>query len=94
MRKIGLVALVLAGLLSQGAAAGAQEKGNWRAASKTAYSITGDVAFGDEKISINFSHYPVAQIRALTVTEVTAIFGAETTQTGPGESLPDKRAEG
>jgi len=66
--------------------AGAQqlEKGNWRAASKTAYSVTGDVAFGDEKISINFAHYAIAQIRTLTATEVSAIFAPETDDTGPG----------
>ncbi len=84
MRRIGLIAVVLAGCMGSVAAASAQQKGNWRAVSKTAYSITGDVAFGDEKISINFSHFAIAQIRALTASEVSAIFAPETTQTGPG----------
>jgi hypothetical protein len=76
----------ICGLMLVCSIAGAQqqEKGNWRAMSKTAYSITGDVAFGDEKISINFAHYAIAQIRALTATEVSAIFGPETNETGPG----------
>jgi hypothetical protein len=53
----------------------AQEKGNWRAASTTARSITGDVAFSDVKISINFSSYWIAQIHALDPAETKALFG-------------------
>ncbi len=37
-----------------GVPAVAQEKGLWRAESSTAQSITGDVAFSGEKMSINF----------------------------------------
>ena len=48
----------------------AQEKGIWRAQSKTARSITGDIAFAGERFSINFSTYPVAQIRSLTPDEL------------------------
>jgi hypothetical protein len=55
----------------------AQERGQWRAASKTAQSITGDVAFGGEKISINFASFTIAQIRPLSATEATTLFHAE-----------------
>ena len=53
----------------------AQEKGTWRAQSKTARSITGDIAFAGEKFSINFSTYPVAEIRALTPAELASLAG-------------------
>lgn len=62
----------------------AQEKGIWRAASKTAKSITGDVAFGDERISIYFSGYAIAQIRPLTPVEIGAAFDSDSTAGGSG----------
>jgi hypothetical protein len=52
----------------------AQENGNWRAASSTAKSITGDVAFSKEKLAISFSNYWIAQIRILKPAEVAAVF--------------------
>jgi hypothetical protein len=52
----------------------AQEKGQWRAASKTASSITGEVSFTDQKIYINFSAFTIAQIRTLSQAEATALF--------------------
>lgn len=72
------VALFLAG------DAGAQEQGSWRAASKTAESITGDVAFGEEKITIDYLTFPIAEIRALTPAEATALFDADTNAMGRG----------
>jgi hypothetical protein len=62
----------------------AQEKGMWRAASSTARSITGDVALSDEKISINFSTFPMAQIRSLDKAETSAAFNAVSTADGTG----------
>jgi hypothetical protein len=55
----------------------AQEKGIWRAASSTAQSITGDVALSEDKLSINFSGFTIAQIRALEPGELSAVFAAE-----------------
>jgi hypothetical protein len=57
--------------------AGAQEKGIWRAASSTAQSITGDVALSEDKLSINFSGFTIAQIRSLEPGELGAVFQAE-----------------
>lgn len=58
----------------------AQQRGNWRASSKTAQSVTGDLAFGDERLAINFMSYPIAEIRPLRATEVLAVFdGADAT---------------
>lgn len=68
-----LFAALLAGCLT----AGAQEKGYWRAASSTAGSITGDVAFSAEKIAINFSSFTIAQIRTLQPGELSALFAAD-----------------
>ncbi len=61
----------------------AQEAGSWRAASTTAKRVTGDVAFTDTKIYLNFSAFTLAQIRALTPAEITALFpGASDTGAG------------
>jgi hypothetical protein len=74
----------------------AQERGNWRAASKTAQSITGDVTFGNEKLTINFVGFPVAEIRSLKLAEIAAAFGGADANAGIGHlyrlSIPgDKR---
>jgi hypothetical protein len=57
--------------------AAAQDKGNWRAASSTARSITGDVALSDEKMAINLSYFTIARIRGLQAAEVSAVFDAD-----------------
>jgi hypothetical protein len=89
-----MVAVLAVGLMLLGAC-GAQEKGTWRAASKTANSITGDVALSDEKLMINFLSFPMAQIRALTPAEMGAAFDADTTANGRGNlyriSIPGDR---
>jgi hypothetical protein len=72
-RRIFLLLLVV----SLAGAAGAQEKGTWRAASKTAESITGDVTFGDDRVTINFASFPLAEIRSLTPAEAAAVFNAD-----------------
>ena len=48
------------------------ERGLWRAASKTASSVTGDLNFGNEKLTIEFSTFPLAQIRPLQLPEAAA----------------------
>jgi hypothetical protein len=62
----------------------AQERGTWRAASKTAQSITGDVSISTEKLSINFVNFPVAQIRSLKPAELKAAFDLDADPTGTG----------
>jgi hypothetical protein len=64
--------------------AGAQEKGIWRAASSTAQSITGDVALSEDKLSINFSGFTIAQIRALEPGELSSVFEADGGAGGSG----------
>lgn len=55
----------------------AQERGIWRAASRTAESITGDVVFSPDKITIDFSSFTIARIRDLEQGELRAVFDAE-----------------
>ena len=61
-----------------------QEKGTWRAASKTAHSITGDVAFGNEKMLIGLTGFPIAQIRDLQAAELGGAFEAPGDRAGKG----------
>ena len=62
----------------------AQDKGYWRAASKTAESITGDISLSDTKVILNFSSFTMAQIRALNSAEVAAAFDADINAGGNG----------
>jgi hypothetical protein len=61
-----------------------QELGPWRAANSTAESITGDVAFGETKIAINFSSFPLARIRALEPAEVSSVFDVDSSSGARG----------
>jgi hypothetical protein len=80
-RLLGVVpGLVLACCVS----AAAQELGPWRAVNSPAVSITGDVAFSDTKLAINFSSFPIARIRDLGPSEVNAVFEAEGSAGGGG----------
>jgi hypothetical protein len=84
MKRFKLLSVVFACSLSWSLPAVAQDAGYWRAESTTAKHITGDVALTDEKISINFSTYWIAQIRTLTPAELSAAFGAEANAPGSG----------
>jgi hypothetical protein len=64
-------------LLACCASVTAQELGYWRAASKTAESVTGDVAISDTKISINFSNFDIVRARDLEAAEVSSVFDAD-----------------
>ena len=72
MHRLTQAALVLTLTLSLPILA--QEKGLWGAASTTASGITGDVTFGNEKLTINFATFPLAQIRPLKFEELSAVF--------------------
>lgn len=78
------LAAVATCFLALSVALAAQEKGQWRAASTTAKSVTGDVAFTETKIVLNFNGFTVAQIRTLTPEEVTALFHTEAAANGTG----------
>jgi len=74
--------ILLSTILALGLTSAAQDKGAWRAMSNTARSITGDIAFSADKLSINYVPFTIAQIRALQPAEVSAVFNDGTT--GPG----------
>lgn len=95
MKSQTLLRIALASLLTCSSLT-AQEAGAWRAASSNAKAITGDVALSGQRVSINFTTYPMAQIRALTPAELAATFDAEPGAPGTGNlyrvSIPaDKR---
>ena len=62
----------------------AQEKGEWRALSKTAKAITGDVGFAAEKFGINFQSYTIANIRPAQPAELKAVFDLDAPPVGTG----------
>jgi hypothetical protein len=91
--KLSLYLLLGLGTALQGRA---QERGNWRPANKTAQSITGEVAFGNDKLTINFLSFIMAEIRPLTQAEIPAVFDGADASSGAGHlyrlSIPaDKR---
>jgi hypothetical protein len=62
----------------------AQERGNWRASSNTARSITGDISLSDQKLTLSFSPFTIARIRALENPEISAVFDNATNTEGSG----------
>jgi len=84
MKRETLLGYVVGAMLVCCMAAAAQDKGNWRAASSTAKSITGDVGLTDEKVAINFSAFTIARIRGLQATEASALFDADSSGGGSG----------
>ena len=77
MSKGILFPAIAALLLCCSLSATAQDKGYWRAVSSNADAITGDLTISDSKLTINFSSFPLAQIRPLQPAEWSAIFDAD-----------------
>ena len=77
MKRDSLFGVIPGLVLAFCVSAAAQELGPWRAANSPAVSITGDVAFSDTKLAINFSSFPIARIRDLQPGEVSAVFDAD-----------------
>jgi len=63
----------------------AQDQGYWRAASTNANSITSDLAIAKNRLTINFSSFPLAPVRVLKTEEVAAAFDADVNSGGNGE---------
>jgi|SRR5579885_144592 hypothetical protein len=76
--------LAIAGVLMLSLLSNAQELGYWRATSSTAESITGDIAFSDAKLLINFATFPMVQARELSSAEVSAVFDADSNSPAKG----------
>ncbi len=77
MKRETLLSYVVGLVLVCCVMASAQDKGNWRAVSSTAKSITGDVGLTDEKVAINFSSFTIARLRGLQAAEASALFDAD-----------------
>ena len=84
MRALQRFGVTVVSLLACCAPVIAQEAGPWRAASKTAESVTGDVALSDTRIAIDFATFPMARIRDLEPGEVSSVFDADSNVGGRG----------
>jgi hypothetical protein len=62
----------------------AQELGYWRPASKTAQSITGEIAISDAKLSINFYNFNIVRARDLEPAEVSSVFDTDSSASQKG----------
>ena len=95
--RIRVILFVLAFTLACAASAAAEqpEKGYWRAASRTAQSITGDISFSGSKITINFTSFLISPVRLLKPAEVSAAFDEAVDTAGNGQlyrvSIPASR---
>jgi hypothetical protein len=84
MKQCRLTGILVVAVLACCVPAIAQEAGPWRAASKTAESITGDVALSDSRMAINFATFTVARIRDLEPGEVSSVFDVDSNIGGRG----------
>jgi hypothetical protein len=71
-------------LLAAWVSLSAQELGYWRPASKTAQSITGEVAISDTKLSINFYSFDIVRARDLEPAEVSSVFDTDSSSSKKG----------
>jgi hypothetical protein len=77
MKKRMQSGVVVSLLMAAAVGGAAQDQGGWYAASTNAISITGDIAIGKDRVSIDFISYPLATIRPLKPVEVSAVFDAD-----------------
>jgi hypothetical protein len=84
LRNRELIAAAAGLLLACALHIAAQDRGYWRAASTNANAITGDITISELKVTIDFTTYPLAYIRALSTAEVAAAFDADVNAGGNG----------
>ncbi|HEX3470621.1 MAG TPA: hypothetical protein VHT28_05500 [Silvibacterium sp.] len=77
MKRERLFCIAAGWLLACCVSVTAQELGFWRAASKTAQSITGDVGLSDAYITIYFYNFAIVRARDLEPAEVSSVFDAD-----------------
>jgi hypothetical protein len=78
MKRVLLLGAAMVFTLAYTARAGAQEdRGYWQPASTNAHAITGQIDIGESKVTIDFWTFPLARIRRLKPTEVSAVFDAD-----------------
>jgi hypothetical protein len=83
MKSLTLLAVALLPLACSLPAA-AQDAGYWRAASDEAKTITGDITIQGARLSISFSNFTIAEIRAIKPAEASAAFDADPGTPGAG----------
>ena len=83
MKSLTLLAVALLPLACSLPAA-AQDAGYWRAASNEAKTITGDITIQGARLSISFSNFTIAEIRAIKPAEASAAFDADPGTPGAG----------
>ena len=71
------------------------DNGYWKATSKTAQSITGDISITGERLTMVFMPFTIADLRELTPDEIAAAFNFETADGVQGQiyrlSIPADR---
>jgi hypothetical protein len=78
MKRVLLLCAAVVLTLACAAPVCAQEdRGLWKATSTNAHAITGDITIGEAKVTLNFIAFPLARIRRLKPTEVSAMFDAD-----------------
>lgn len=82
MNKATLI--TVAAILALACSCSAQENGYWTASGTTATAITSDIAIANNRISIDYTNFPMSLIRALTPAELTAAFDADPGTPGNG----------
>lgn len=83
MRSLPLLAAALLPLACALPAA-AQDAGYWHAASSEAKTITGDITIAGARLTIGFSNFTIAEIRAVSAAEASAAFDADRSMPGGG----------
>jgi hypothetical protein len=84
MKSIHLAVCLLAASVSVTTSARAQDAGVWRAVSKTAESITGDLALSSDHVMMNFNGFVIAQVKTLSPAELATIFDSPAEGSIPG----------
>ena len=84
MRQKLILGVLLA--LACAASCAAQDQGYWQASSSTAKAITGDIDISSKKVTIDFTAFSLAPVRALKADEVGAVFDADV-NIGPAGAL-------
>jgi hypothetical protein len=83
--RVSLFVLAFALACTASVAAQQPEKGYWRAASRMAESITGDISISGSKITIDFTSFPISPVRLLKPAEVSAAFDEAVDTAGNGQ---------
>ena len=77
MKRLCVTAAAVLLAISSAAQGNSPDNGYWKAVSKTAQSITGDIALSGERMTIYFQPFTIADIRELSPDEIAGAFNFE-----------------